>query len=983
MANEEELRQQLERQQQSLRRLDLTRKGMRGLLQRKESEKQISSTQEQLNQLEQERISKEREVEYSRYKQQVIKRALEKGGYALADPDLTPEERKQIANVIASRQQLGAFNKGVGEFIKKEGVGTSETGNIILKSGEMLNPKTLQIIAPTGNEVKTDLVRTIEGKSAYTPIPPQPTKVQEAVTELLERGPIEKRISSITESTRNIVKRIIGSASDVPSFPLGITPSKTVELVGSTIEGTAQGGTALYRLVTNKDLSEKYYSGGNTFSNVLERTKVAIPIIATVSLFFGAVGAGRIIPKGIGLTAKEIQKLQTLSADSPEFFAIRARAIRSIERNYPEEIARQKILELNRLTGSRIPTGYIAEQRAVATLRQERLKVSPEGFARPSTISSVATSTKVIPQREINILARDGLVKTGVARDIKEAKQMLKESSLFIEETPIGPSKQLFLREGALGDIQRNVKLKPISTRPDIEEKTLKQISIGNVLSKGEGTVGFRITGTLTDKGKIINKNLEVMQIPKGSKVGLIRTFEAGKASTKNIKIADSSYPITFKQELPIRETGQYIFKVKRLQSNVIGETPIGQNIETLSKVQIRKNKFFEPIRSDVVEAGKRVGEGTTKEINAFLFKKSFPTKEGIIKSTEIPITKKQFGFDELEQFNDVIAKNVIEGDITESIIGYSGSGQLKTTLKIPKKIISPKPKVLRSGIETGKLEQIQVLETSLKQIPIVSKPTISIPKNPKVAVIEKATVGVTSIVSPTIATAGKVNERVVTLEADKLNSVEKSSQIQLVKEKESVKEKTRTTSINFQPSKLTPIEITLPKQPQKERTGQFQPPAVILRPANPQEPIIKSPPIQPTIFKPPRSRFIVKPIPENVPNKAKLITDLIQAYKVITFKGGKPITIAKGLTKGRALKRGTEEVLKSLRASFKIEPEGKTADRDINFKVPEQLFRRGKYNQDRFVQRKGGKEGGFGRLASFGERLEIKRAKKQRGWFK
>lgn len=81
------------------------------------------------------------------------------------------------------------------------------------------------------------------------------------------------------------------------------------------------------------------------------------------------------------------------------------------------------------------------------------------------------------------------------------------------------------------------------------------------------------------------------------------------------------------------------------------------------------------------------------------------------------------------------------------------------------------------------------------------------------------------------------------------------------------------------------------------------------------------------------------------------IIGKLRQAYKVVTFRGGKPVTIAKNLPLGKAKRFGVKETLKTLRASFKLEPTGTTLEEDIDFEVPKSLFRPGKRDSKLYVQ--------------------------------
>jgi len=179
--------------------------------------------------------------------------------------------------------------------------------------------------------------------------------------------------------------------------------------------------------------------------------------------------------------------------------------------------------------------------------------------------------------------------------------------------------------------------------------------------------------------------------------------------------------------------------------------------------------------------------------------------------------------------------------------------------------------------------------------------------------------------------------------------------------------ERTRTT----EETKLvqSPVEITQTRQVQETRQVQQQAQRITTRVT--QETKIKTPP------RPPRKKkFAWLDLPSaEIGTKSKIVEFLNtkKAYDVFIRRKGKELLIGKKLPVGLATKRGTEEVLGTLAASFTLKEAGTTSARDINFKAPERLFRPSKRLPGTLVQRKGGKEGGLGRLASATERREIK----------
>ena len=92
-------------------------------------------------------------------------------------------------------------------------------------------------------------------------------------------------------------------------------------------------------------------------------------------------------------------------------------------------------------------------------------------------------------------------------------------------------------------------------------------------------------------------------------------------------------------------------------------------------------------------------------------------------------------------------------------------------------------------------------------------------------------------------------------------------------------------------------------------------------------------------------------------PKAAMIRRDLLgrlkQAFKVITFKRGKEVEIARGLPEGLAKKRGVKEVLSTLRASFKLKPFGTTMVEDLPYRIPASLFTTAKRDRLRYVQKR------------------------------
>ena len=99
---------------------------------------------------------------------------------------------------------------------------------------------------------------------------------------------------------------------------------------------------------------------------------------------------------------------------------------------------------------------------------------------------------------------------------------------------------------------------------------------------------------------------------------------------------------------------------------------------------------------------------------------------------------------------------------------------------------------------------------------------------------------------------------------------------------------------------------------------------------------------------------------------KERFMNQARKAYNVIVWKRGKEEIIGKNLPEGRAKQLGVKEVLRTLRASFKLKPTGTTTAEDIDYKVPSRWFVPAKRDTQRYVQR---------RETRFGARTETKEA--------
>lgn len=126
------------------------------------------------------------------------------------------------------------------------------------------------------------------------------------------------------------------------------------------------------------------------------------------------------------------------------------------------------------------------------------------------------------------------------------------------------------------------------------------------------------------------------------------------------------------------------------------------------------------------------------------------------------------------------------------------------------------------------------------------------------------------------------------------------------------------------------------------------------------------------------RGSYYTPPPKVNYYPRSKNENNLKLAYKVIVGAGKRQKVIAEGLPEGRALKIGSTDTLRNLRARFRIEESGTTTQEDIVFTPAPKFFRDYKIVQgqrvetpNQFIQRRGT------RLASQTEIGEIQYLKK------
>lgn len=118
--------------------------------------------------------------------------------------------------------------------------------------------------------------------------------------------------------------------------------------------------------------------------------------------------------------------------------------------------------------------------------------------------------------------------------------------------------------------------------------------------------------------------------------------------------------------------------------------------------------------------------------------------------------------------------------------------------------------------------------------------------------------------------------------------------------------------------------------------------------------------------------------MPKFISSLQKDKTGLNKSFDVFVKKGKSFERIASGLTEGRALKFGSSNVMKNLRATFSIKQSGYTTEQDIAFSPSTKFFREYKIAKGQRIATPGTFiQEARTRLSSSTEKSEIQTARK------
>jgi hypothetical protein len=327
----------------------------------------------------------------------------------------------------------------------------------------------------------------------------------------------------------------------------------------------------------------------------------------------------------------------------------------------------------------------------------------------------------------------------------------------------------------------------------------------------------------------------------------------------------------------------------------------------------------------------------------------------------------------------DVYSYRYVTRDTTFPTSKPRGFVETKGSLIVPKEP-SPAEMFFRNDMNVVTKTKVVNPEVTTKQITQTVSKLIPSPTPTRAgAILEPSTKAITSVATSTVVIAMS--------DAVQAKQTQQPKQVQF----------TAPISTSSQDSGLFNV--------QKDDTLQAQPPIVIQRggggqknkqeviPIETQIPIVTPAPIIIPKQQTPRPRPVITPqikqpkiiIPKlqssgGFKRQVSIGPRLAKAYDVFIRKKGKEVKIAEKLPYGLATKAGVTRNLKDISASFKLKEAGVTANKDIDFSVPANLFTSSKRDAGRIVQRRGKRLSGRGEVSDI---LSAKRKKGRRGiWY-
>lgn len=253
--------------------------------------------------------------------------------------------------------------------------------------------------------------------------------------------------------------------------------------------------------------------------------------------------------------------------------AYRLKNLRAIEKAPISDIEKgQRIALLNREIPAPDYTDLIGKKQS-AKLLQERFNVlGGEGFTSPVIELEAGAGAEKLTKAQITAIAND-LKTTGVAKNLKEAKKIVREGSVSISGFETKLPESIDLMTGSLGDIKKTVKLPSLSeTRPDILSGEYKQVSLRFSDLGKRGQTSLASTYQVSPSGRSTNLRTSIARVPKGGKTGTLSIFEKGRVSRATIKTPTGNFVL--ENTRPIRRVAEYRVDLRtgRLKKIVSGK---------------------------------------------------------------------------------------------------------------------------------------------------------------------------------------------------------------------------------------------------------------------------------------------------------------------------------------------------------------------------------------------------------------------------
>lgn len=644
-------------------------------------------------------------------------------------------------------------------------------------------------------------------------------------------------------------------------------------------------------------------------------------------------------------------------------------------------------------------------------ISKKRLRLnlqSKDNAKSPFNIETLGKGEQVkISEREANSI-KDFLSGFGISSGVVDSAS-LENSALSVTKYKVNLPEELDLIGGSLGDLRSVKKLPSLTLSPDIGngEANIATLSIGS--SNKEIGKELLVSFQVSNEGKILKKSLELQVATTNPETGItkIQPFSLGRKSVQQIKNEVGTFNLY--KEKPIRIGEPFYTKTA---SRVIKSTnEDSDEFIILTKTEERQLEPF----------NKPSSGGSPQDIYEEIFSKINPeTQENFLKGKGIgdtlSLTRLKPIGNELSLDIDIkMNDNIVVGKAIQGISQYS-------TLESIGKIISSKENnIERLLINQGKESKImknfpidgeainnfetaqKILETEQqKSLFDIMKPATKSPSSMKLGTPKSNILPLTEIpsyidmkgryVNKIIEDIGKasgvasfslvgasplseiISNNLFNLDKNRLdvkNNLDIKNELSLSNNNEIFQKIESNSNNSFNLIRPPSLDFKQNnKQESEQKSGQLQDIKLNYRQQNKIDMLSKTDirgkgstgsKLPTSIIRVPNFKETkVKKDKENPPLK------IFRIYKKIK---GRETLIGQDSSEDSAFKDLKKSLRKDLSASGYIEENG----RRVNVSnVIDKEFRASKVSPSTLVERKGGKEGGSGRLSTFSERKAI-----------